>query len=256
LEPMAEEITEKMTPADALMALLKELVTHGETLVETITFNKRDARQSFFITSYLSLLELTDNLLFLIESKKHIALPMLNRSILETFVDIENLYVDNNYYKCMLFNMNIYNIFKLENARNGNPYFSDIASMSNRDTTIDDLKRQNKSLTDDGIQRLNIKQRFHKAGFDNEYEAIFKFLSDNTHSTLNALFYRHFERAEDDYQIVYARELPPERLLIYLDTSVGLLLAATKRVNERFGDKNIDRYQMLEDERERIRKHY
>jgi hypothetical protein len=249
---MSSEDKNQSDISQALVTALKNIHGEAEELVKTLQFNKKKPKDAYLIGSYLSLLELTDSFISLIGIKKFILSPAILRCVLETYVDFENILRDEKYTEQMEVDNKTYTLKKLYSAKKGvNPYLENISLIPDIDDVIKELEKKV-----GGKKRSLIKERFERAGLENEYEGLYSFLSGNTHSSINALYYRHFEREGNGFAIVYGKELSPEQLVPYLDSTAGCLLDAAKKVNALYGDNSIDRFKPLEEELNSIRKRY
>ena len=72
-------------------------IKDAQNHMEFLKFDKQHLWHRNLIALYLSLIEYSDSLIFLVENKKSIAVPVVFRSLLETYVDFKNLSEDKTY---------------------------------------------------------------------------------------------------------------------------------------------------------------
>ena len=233
--------TENVTLDQELLAFLKSVYAESEMLIPALKYEKRVPKDAYLIALYLSIVEFTDTLILLFDKSKYILVPATVRSILETYVDFHNICENEKYREEMEISNNINILKRLNLAKEGkNPYLVGISTIENIDDIINELS----------AKVPNMKERLVKDGFDeaklsDEYVGLYKFLSQNSHSTLGALYYRHFEKDGNSFAIVYGKDLSADALAPYLETASSVLMNAITKANILYGDKDENKYNEL-----------
>src|SRR5262249_15157864 len=107
-----------------------------------------------------------------------------------------------------------------------------------------------------GFVPLSIFARFKRAGQEHEYRSLYSLLSTNAHSNISALVDRHIEMDSDDFTVVYYKDEPLERYVLYLDSTAGVLSDASKCIHEFFHTGKLTVFQQLSSELTQIRSGY
>jgi hypothetical protein len=214
------------------LIFLKKLHDDYVLMSKRINFNKKDIRQLYLIGLYGSIIELTGCLIVLTDNKCWTGIPPLFRSLLETYVEFDNLYRNEEYvfYMDASFLNQWLNI--LENAKqNENPFLRDIAKSDMLDSQIKEHSDKLEYLKQRGFHPLHIFERFERAGLKNEYKSIYKLDSGHAHSNINALIDRHYDMSGDDVKVVFYKDKADESIIMYIDSIAGLLVDATEKVH-------------------------
>jgi hypothetical protein len=234
-------ISENVTLDQELLAFLKSVYAESERLIPALKREKPAPKDAYLIALHHSIVQFTDALILLFDERKYILVPATVRSILETYVDFNNICDDEKYIEEMEISNNINIIKRLNLAKEGkNPYLVGIATIENIDEIIKALSAKVANMKG----RL-VKDGFDKAKLSDEYVGLYKHLSENSHSTLGALYYRHFEKDGDSFAIVYGKDLSADALVPYLETASSLLMNAITKANILYGDKDENKYNEL-----------
>lgn len=232
---------------------------HGECirLTEHIAFDKKHARHLYLVALYGSLIELTGSLITLIEKKHRIGVPPVFRSLLEAYVELNNLHENSKYGHHMQASYDEQWLKVLREAKNKpNPYLADISKIANLDAEIKRYEQELTNLMNKGYRSLNVFERFERAGMEDEYRSLYNFLSSDAHSNIRALVGRHLEIDVDDFTVVYYKDEPLEGFLTYLDTTAATVMDASRKIHDFFQTGKINEVNELGVELDEIRSSY
>jgi hypothetical protein len=115
----------------------KNEIKDAQNYIGHLKFDKQQPWHINLIALYLSLIKYSDSLIYLVENKKSIAVPVVFRGLLEAYVDFKNLSEDKTYGYHMEASCT-YNWLKFleEASKNQNAYLALTASDPNLSTTI------------------------------------------------------------------------------------------------------------------------
>jgi len=176
--------------------------------------NKFDGKLHI-ICLYYTILDLSDNVVNLLECNKPIAIPIIVRSISEAVVDIANGIKDDNY---------LMQIKKL--GINRDKKWLDTAAMALENITHDlsELDYDIKLLKDIPDERILIKDKYINAGMGNRYKNDYYYLSDHAHNTYDALQHRHSRITNGKQKISRSYTLSPENIRISIAIMIDYVL--------------------------------
>jgi len=139
---------------------------------------------------YASCVELAQTVDFLVDHEKCYDAQIILRSMLEHFVELRNLelYPSHKHNLHLAHAKNIK--LQLQNAATENKFFQ---NFSQRLDLAKETQNWNKKLEDIqelGGENLNIQQRFQIAGMNDEYESVYRNLSQLSHPTYGGIIRR------------------------------------------------------------------
>lgn len=247
-------------PAESVNQLFyftKRLHANAEQLAERLQFDENDPGQACLVSLYLSLLELSGAFLLLIEQRRHVLLPSTMRSILEAYVDYENLRKDGSYLTDMEYYHLGQHIKILEAGKAGtNLFVSDIAKLEDLEQRVKDQKERRIQLRKGKAKSYRMNERFSKAGLADWYDGLYGFLSANTHACISSIFHRQFVQDGKSVCIVHDRMLSPDLMIPHLDLTAGVLLDASQKIQDRYGGEKKETFSRFGDALAAIRKGY
>jgi Family of unknown function (DUF5677) len=237
-----------------ILEYLKHLHDECIAQAEHIRFDKRHPRHVHLIGLYGTLVELCGCLLALVEQKLRTGVPPIFRAIFEAYVEFKNLHAVPEYGYYMESSSAQACIKLLEEAKKGlNPCLADMNKLLDLDAAIAQYQTTLDTLKAKGFAPLSIFARFQRAGLTNEYRSLYNLLSTNAHSNINALVDRHIDLEGSDFTVVYYKDEPLERYVLYLDSTAGVLSDASQRMHEFFCTGQVAVFQQLNDELTQIR---
>ncbi|WP_176248501.1 DUF5677 domain-containing protein [Sulfitobacter sp. HGT1] len=165
-----------------------------ETLIpetERIVFHKGKPADFEFVSLYLSMMEMAWGCLAMLDKRLgYHSYPIL-RQIVETFIEMKVLESDPSYLDNLRFRSARSKKKKFENAKKGNPYFSSLNSIQNLDNEISENESVIDKIEKKWKRRVSVEEKFRLAGMNEEYDGLYRLLSDHTHSNHGALVSRH-----------------------------------------------------------------
>jgi hypothetical protein len=217
--------------------------------LKSVFFHQEHSQQIQLVALYGTMIELTGNMITLIDNKQWTGVPSIFRSFLEAFVEFKNLEEDYRYVYLMEVSYNEQWLkVLLEAKNNSNPFLKSIADYEGIDEQISDTKLVISNLHLEGYKPLNIFQKFEKAGMTLEYRSIYNFLSNDTHSNMRALINRHLELNGQELEVVLYKNHPIENYNIYILSTAEILLEASLRLYCYFDVDFLNEIEKLETE--------
>jgi hypothetical protein len=197
-------------------------------LAATFSFDGTHPLHANAIFLYGSIIELSSSLKPLLISEHYSAIPVVLRSILEAYVDLENLCKDPKYGYSLEIKYLIENLKYLKEARNEkNAYLDIIAQAPDYEERLSNMEAEKKGLFDRGYKDLNKFERFSKAGMENEYRTIYNWLCCASHNDYRVLRDRHFELGKLGPTFRFFKEADFQDLEVFFGIASELLLRAS-----------------------------
>jgi len=196
-------------------------------------------------------------LICLIDNDHRSGVPPIIRSLLEASVEFTNLHNEATYgYHMEASHIDQWNKVLKEANTQANPYLSEIAKVPNLESLIQSNEEKLANLASKGYRPLNIFQRFEKADMIPEYKSMYNFLSNDSHCNIRALIDRHLEIKENDYEVVFYKDVPLEDFLSYIDISACILINASTQIHEIFKSDSLKVFDKYSDQLGSIRGTY
>ncbi len=239
-----------------ILDYLKRLHDSSVELTKRIRFDKRVPSQLYLIGLYISLIELTSCIVTLVDKRRFAGIPALFRSFLEAFVDFKNMSCDESYVNYMQAKFHYEWIKVLDQAKNNsNPFLSQYSEWKDLDSEINEHKTELDRLKNNGYVPLAVYQRFEKAGMAHEYSSLYNFLCSEAHNDIRALVNRHIEinQSCDDYSVVGYKNQSVSDFAVHLDSTAGILLESSLRIQSFFGNDKPEELKPFEDELNQLR---
>ena len=197
-------------------------------LAESFSFDGTHQLHANAIFLYGSIIELSSSLNPLLVSEHYSAIPVILRSILEAYVDLENLCKDPKYGYSLEIKYIVESLRFLKEARNEkNAYLDIIAQAPDYDERLLSMEAEKKRLIDIGYKDLNKFERFSKAGMENEYRTIYNWLCCASHNDYRVLRDRHFELGKLGPTSHFFKEADIQDLEVFFGIASELLLRAS-----------------------------
>lgn len=197
-------------------------------LAATLSFDGTHPLHANAIFLYGSIIELSSSLSPLLISGHYSAIPVVLRSILEAYVDLENLCKDPKYGYSLEIKYLIENLKFLKETRNEkNAYLDIIAQAPDYEKRFSDMEAEKERLINLGYKDLNRFERFSKAGMENEYRTIYNWLCCASHNDYRVLRDRHFEIGKIGPTFRFFKEANIQDLEVFFGIASELLLRAS-----------------------------
>jgi len=203
---------------------------------------------------YGSIIELSGSLIPLLETEHFSAIPIILRSILEAYVDLENLCKEPKYgYSLELKYLNESLKF-LKEARNAkNVYLDVIAKAPDYEERVSAMEAERDRLLALGYRDLNRYERFVKASLENEYRTIYNSLCCAAHNDYRALRERHFENKGEKATFHFFKEADTGDLEIFFGIASELLIRASFAIHTLLSSEKLGELAKLRAELDAIR---
>lgn len=187
------------------MESYSELVTKVFDNFAHLNFDRKNKLHLYMVCLYCTIVELSDSLICLAKSGKGVGIPILNRTLLEAYVDLKNLEQNPEY----CYNMDASYIQEWLRATKEagtleNPYLKGMADLEDFDDQIAEWQNELEQLCQDGHQVLKQLEKFRNVGMEKEYRSIYNFLCSESHNNIRSLQGRHIQISEDsdDFKVV------------------------------------------------------
>lgn len=226
--------------------LLAEMRDEFIKIMPQVKFNNHNVQHLSMIMRYGAILEYCSSIIVLLENYHISSIPVILRSALEAYVDLHNLYRDENYFLVLRYDFDKPLVDILNKAKSGNPNLSKIASEQSINELIENSKKSMGSLKEQGIvKRMNLEEKFRKAGMIDQYHSIYDRLCCDGHNNDRALCERFmcFD-SEKKPSIVFFKRRSNEDILFFLEICTLIFLSATSIIHRYFSTEcqsNIDR---------------
>jgi hypothetical protein len=177
-----------------------------------LRFDFYEPRHRYAMLLLWAILDHARDVLALGRGARHGAVPLITRSALDAYADIANLGDDPDYWQ----HLAAADLSKwkplLERASAGkNPVLKALSE----DELLPVGRRHNaqelKALQAKGVEKLDIQERFRRAGLTNEYEATYAILSAEAHNNVSSLQSRYIDWDENRAWLVGAGQQSSHR---------------------------------------------
>ena len=173
---------------------------------------------------------------FILFKKNHFTgIPILLRNMLEAYVDLKNIKLDNNYSNSMNLSFLIQkkkllvNIIKSSNKKY--PHSKKIIEFKN---ALSDTEKYIKALKNDGHKTYKIFQRFNKAQLSDLYDW-YNILCQESHNNISMLEKRHvIKKGNEIDKVVYFRKISIDEKYQLIHFITWLLLYSFREIQEYF----------------------
>ena len=217
----------KMNKLNTLVFLEKTLDKSIE-YSSKLTFDKKYPQHLFLISLYCRVVELTHSCTILMRGEIISSVPIILRTVLETFADLKNLSADENYVNFMraTYMKEWFRIFK-EAQKGGNAYLTRISRIENLNQVYAEHENELNGLKKNHYTPLTPGQRFERAGMVDEYLSIYNFLCSHSHSDIRSLYSRYTRITGDDFTVICFKDPTPHDIALYSTTLCDILTDAT-----------------------------
>ncbi len=241
-----------------LLSFLQKLCDDCINDIPLLKFDKRNHQQLYVICTYATIVEIAFGCFALVESSQLTTLPTLLRSLLEAYADFVGCLRDPNYYKYMytsLLNEKL-RLLKKTLSNPHNPYLKGIAQSVDIVDTKSALEAEIAALKCEGHEKLDVSERFAKAGLEGEYQTMYWLLCLHAHNNISALEDRHIEKQGDDYNVVMFKEVEPADRIRYFDALGAVLIDSSSKVHQLLESEGASRYEQHVERFNEIRNGY
>lgn len=233
-----------------LQSLIPELIERSAGL----KFDSADKGDLYSIMLYASIVELANGACRLIAAGEPTGVGTVTRMALEALVDLRNLASDPEYINYLELRSLKEWQQTYELAESGNSYVAAIVDEPTFQEQKQATAQQIQALHKQGFRQLSAEARFERAGMEENYGGMYRWLCSDTHNSLRGLMLRHVRVSGDgSAEICILREPEPGDNLKEIDALCGFLISASQLAHQCFGNgaKVIDD---LEGERVNLQK--
>jgi hypothetical protein len=176
--------------------VLKTAIAAARRIAPALRFSTSNRSHLAAVALYHSLIEYSADMLRLCDGEGSISVPIIARSVLDGFVDIQNLMSNPDYLENLMMKHDREASKMLKEAGEGNRFLKLIAD----DETFQKMGNSYEASISErkaaGHHKLQAKDAYDKAGWSAEYGALYNFLSGDAHNDIVAVLTRHFEMHE------------------------------------------------------------
>lgn len=206
----------------ALVLILKNTLSACELSIDGAHYDKDDRYQFTIAILLLRIYEQACAILTLLQSELDSSIPPIIRVILETSMDLICLTKDPEFLNVMLKEY-IKQERKILNIRKGNPdhLLNQMYTDESLKIAFADLEKQSSCIPED-TPEYKIIDNFKKAGYEEEYDFVYRLLSSFTHNNLIGVVDRHVIYENDQLTIFKPLNFALANMMI--DSLCGLLI--------------------------------
>ena len=222
------------TDLPELLGMLRLCVSCVDAAIPQIRFDVGDPTDRYLIAMLLAVRDYARGMIALGDARVPLAMPGTVRSALDAYVDIANLCEHADYWKHLeAADASSWSKLLQAASRPGNPFLKAIReseSLSIGRSVYADRLRELSSL---GISKLEIGERFEKAGLKHEWESAYSLMSAEAHNNVSHLLNRYFEFRGDEYGLRLPGGESPDAPQFDLSNMLlmsDILLHATEKV--------------------------
>jgi hypothetical protein len=181
-----------------LLGLLRLCVQRTEVAIAQMRFDASVPTDRDLIALLLGIADYSRGVIAAGNARTFAVITGATRSALDAYVDIANLCDDPGYWKHLdAADSGSWTPVLQAASRGGNPFLKGIAESEFLIPGRSLFAKRRKALESAGIKKLEIKERFQRAGLTNEHEAAYGFMSAEAHNNVSFLVSRYFELSED-----------------------------------------------------------
>lgn len=222
-----------------------------------LTFNKEYKQHLYLVALYGRIIELTDSCMILMKKKIISGVPILLRTLLETFADFRNLIEKEDYVNFMQasYIKEWLRIYK-EAYKGGNPFLEKISQIENLKQVFADREAELEELEKKGYSPLKHCARFDKAGLESEYHSIYNFLCSHSHSNIRSLYNRYTQITGDDFTVIFYKDPKSHDIDLYSTTLCDILISTSSTIHKFFDSGLLSEIDSLNAEWEEFKTKY
>lgn len=191
---MPHPVNEDTVPISELLALLDASVRCADAATSQLRFDVYDTQQRVVIGLWQAIIEYARAVAAVVRAGTLYAPVVLARSALDAYVDLVNACVDRDYSDHLAAADTRSWRKVLERASSGrNPY---LAALAEEDSFVPGRRmfsERGRELEQRSISKLEIDERFRRAGMTVEYEAVWSILSAEAHNNISFITSRYFD---------------------------------------------------------------
>ena len=207
------------------IAKLDEAVARGEAACAAFHFNRDLFFHQLIVGYTLWIVESASSVAVLLKHDRVSDSKTLLRAMLECYVDLDLLKQDRAHIWNIQFDFCTRIIRQLEQAKSGNPFAAAIAEKIDTVAEMTEWQRKKAKVYALGGRSINTEQKFTRLGLKNDYEVVYRSLSQSAHSTFAGIVARSFEidPKKQDFQITLYRSPDQQSMVATIDLAINLI---------------------------------
>ena len=219
-----------------LLPLLGAVLNDSVRYLAELRFNKEHPQQLAIVCVYSTIIEQAHGEKVLIEKGQVTSMPVLLRSIMESYADLLALIADPTYVDRMLatFVKEKKRLLKSVQRSPASPYLSPLGVQMDIPQALAALDEELEQFRKKGKQPLSASDRFDAAKLTQEYQTMYWQLCLEGHNNVSALEERHIEKHGENYEVVLYKEARPETLVLIVDSLLGTLIDSGVKIHKFF----------------------
>ncbi len=216
---------------DAMAPLLDAVQKQCQEYSRHLKFNVGDEQTRVAVCLYGSIIEFGESLCTLAKLQRWIGFGPTLRAMLEAFVDLRNVLHKKSYIRSMeaAFWDSREKIF-LEALKGKNEFLNLLGERDEAKPALAECRDRLKELRKQGFEKLNVFERFERAGMASEYRSIYGFLCNEAHNDLSTLLRRHIRIQDGRPSITFFRDLRQHERVAEIFQAVEVPMFATEAI--------------------------
>jgi Family of unknown function (DUF5677) len=232
IPPKTHPMRGRDVPLPELIGLLRLCVKTAEVAIRQMRFNAYNRTDCFLVALLSQIVDYARGVIAVGIAQTYALIPGAVRSTIYAYVDIANLCEDPTYWKTLeLADSGSWASVLEAASRGNNPFLQAISESGLLAPGRSHYAKVRKKLEKDGVKRLEVKERFKKAGLMNEHESAYGLMSADAHNNVSGIVTRYFEITEDAITLRQPNEERPPNYELPCTLLVSeILLRSTEKV--------------------------
>ena len=217
----------------------KKIFEEIKNSLPDIDININDIDNIVISSLYGTIIENASSCFILFEKNHFTSIPILLRNMLEAYVDLKNIKLDNNYSYSMNLSFLIQKKKLLTNIiKNSNKTDHHSKKIIEFKNALSATEKHIESLIKDGHKIYKIDKRFDKAKILDLYETLYNILCQESHNNISMLEKRHvIKTGEEIDKVVYFRNISIDEKYQLIHFITWLLMLSFREIQEYFNLK-------------------
>jgi hypothetical protein len=201
-------------------------------ILPTVKFDKHDPQHLAAICLYATIFQSVSDCFRLVEEPATVAVPIIMRSMLESYADLCAVIQDRDYPKKMLATFHQEQRKHLEDMLKfpGNPFHADVATHIDPGVKLKEVQVESDKFRKEKHFPLSVFERFKLAGLSDLYRTVYWQLCLDAHNNIAALEQRHVRRETgSDFEVDIFAENSSHSLGMYYDTITAIFIDSSRQ---------------------------
>lgn len=200
-----------------------------------IRFSRKNAQQLYCVALLETIVEAYSAIVTLVQVGNCSPIPAIGRTVLEAYIDLINLSENHNYTKHLeaaYLKEQIRVLDAAVKSEGKNPWLVGLAKSPGIAAKLSQIRNELEFLNKSGFAKLNVDERFKRAGFLDMYRSVYAELCIHSHNNIRALDDRHIEQSGEDCRMVFFRGTQLSGIEHFLENVSGCTVDALRRVGK------------------------